>query len=610
MSPAFCSCGNAGPQPLEPGRCQPCWIQRWHPAAVPPVQHGRFRSTLEKARPNDKMARLKTPCVHRTAKPARIINGCGRCPVYGCAQHGECMTGANGYGLRSCVECADYATDRPSWPIRFDETNLAPGRKGKRFNSSIIAWGDGYVLAYRDGWRGSEIWTIQLDREFRPHGDPILADMRQTINRRLGWRCPGCNFGREDPRLFLHHGQLHLAFIGVEGRRGGSKTNQCFARLRDDRTVDDAWQTNVPNRREWEKNHSFFEHEGDLYAVYLTHPHHVIVKVDCSREVIVHNEPNPFPWGGGELRGGTPPIRVGGEYWSFIHEHVMINDCRFYSMLLYTFDAKPPFAPRRMTPKPILVADWQTKPADTCCCVFPCGAVHVGDDWVVSMGIHDRWTELRKYSHADLERQLEEAPAPRVPATVNVPSGLVSVTIGVGDKFRDLAAQSAASVRKFYGVENSIILDERHLESCPAPHLFRDDPRRIFWLKWLIAQFFPNVERYLYHDADYRAVRTPSDEALEAMRTDPRLIAVRDWWENPPTDPYFNAGFFVANRSHDVLFDWCKANYWKTPEKFGDQCVMNSGIQSLAIPVLEFPREFNVGKPEQHPDPFAKHGYW
>lgn len=588
----FCQCGKP--------ECQPCWIQREYPGAVPPVQIGPFRGTLEKP----KRDLRKTACARRTEHHVRHLKECGACRVYGCSAHGECTVGRNTKGLRNCLDCPDYAT----WPIRFDEGNLARGKPGKRFNASITHYGDAYLLAYRDGWGGSNIWTIQLDRAFRPVGEPVMANMRLpwSRERKTRWLAPGCNFGREDPRLFWHKGRLHLAFIGWTG----GVASQCFARLRDDRTVEDAWQVNIPNRRDWEKNHSFFDHDGDLYAVYLTHPFHLIAKIDCERAEIVHQEANPFPWSGGELRGGAPPVRVGDEFWSFIHDRIDINGMPTYRMMLYTFDAAPPFAPRRMIREPLLVADLKTKPPGVACCVFPCGAVRVGDDWIVSMGVHDRWIELRTFSHADLDSRLETAPAPRLPATFAAPPGLVSVTIGIGDKFKAMAEASAASVRKFYGVEHSIILDERHLESCPPRHLFKDSPRQIFWLKWMVAKFFPNVERWVYHDADLRIVREPDAAALAAMRTDPRLIAVRDWWTEAPTDPYFNAGFMVCNRSHDALFEWCMANYWKTPETYGEQCVLNAGIKALGVPVLEFHREFNAGKPGQCEIPVAVHGYW
>lgn len=418
----WCKCGNHGPQDFAESRavkaCHVCWIQRWHPAALPPVPQPKFQKPAEQRR--KEIRRVKTPCMHRTAEPIRRLKTCGGCKVYGCSIHGECTLGGT-IGFRSCITCSDYATEAGEWPIRFDHTTLAPGMKGKRFNSSIIADGDGYILAYRDGWAGSEIHTIRLDSKFRPVGDPVLMGMRNPWKRIKGkrskkWRCPGVSVGREDPRLFRHKGELHIAFIGVEPAR----TNQCFARLNPDRTVADAWQVNVPNRRDWEKNHSFFEHDGSLYAVYLSHPRHQIVRVECSSETIVYDEPNLFPWSGGEIRGGAPPVRVGDVYWHFFHDRITQPNGRLlYRTGLLEFDGKPPFAPLRMVREPIQVADPETQPADRnyADVLFVGGAVRVGDDWILCSGEHDRQLRLDKFSHVHLDRLLLPLPPSPMPAT-------------------------------------------------------------------------------------------------------------------------------------------------------------------------------------------------
>ncbi len=590
---SFCRCGKAGPLEWD-GVCRICWARVWFPHALPPEPKPK-----EAKKPT--VNRSKEPCRHKGAEVRRV--GCGTCrgkvekKVFACELHGECGLGVP--GVRSCLECGDYETEQ-RWPIRFDHRNLAPGRRGFRFNSSIVSWeGGGYLIAYRDGWSQSNIWTVPLDRQFRPCGEAVQA--HTSIS--------GASYGREDPRLFWFRGQLHLAFIGVQGRTRIVRTNQCFARLGPDRTVDDAWTVELPGRRAWEKNWSLFEHADELYAVYLTHPFHMVVRIRSATAEVVHREPNFLPWSGGELRGGAPPVLVGDEFWSFTHDRVDLNGVGTYRMHLYSFDAKPPFAPRRIVREPLLVADLKTKPSGVACCVFPCGAVRTGDDWIVSMGIHDRWTEIHKFAHADLDRRLEPVEVPKVPAEVKLPPEMVSVTIGVGEKFRPLAEASAARVREFYGVRHSIVLDERHLEACPPQHLFRDFPRRVFWLKWMVPLFFPNVERWLYHDADVTVLRDPGPETRRVLNTDPRLIGVEDWWpERPPG--YLNAGFTVFNRAHLDLLDWCRTNYWKVPEVFGDQCVLNYAIKKLGISCLALPREYNVGKPNQHPDPVAVHGYW
>jgi hypothetical protein len=41
-----------------------------------------------------------------------------------------------------------------------------------------------------------------------------------------------------------------------------------------------------------------------------------------------------------------------------------------------------------------------------CDVVFVGGAVRVGEDWILAAGVHDRWIELHRFSHSDLEKRL------------------------------------------------------------------------------------------------------------------------------------------------------------------------------------------------------------
>jgi FkbM family methyltransferase len=322
-----------------------------------------------------------------------------------------------------CRGCGLYAVPPPplvpeapelppgvTWPIRFDEHNLAVGQPGKRFNTSIAAVEGGYLLAYRDGWRGSEIHTVRLDPQFRPVGDPARLNLRHA----------DADYGREDARLFYHRGRLHLSFIGVVGGRRIKHTNQLFARLTaDGRGVEDVFSPAdyPPGRRrstarQWQKNWQFFDHAGQLYAVYTIAPHRVL-RIDSNDATLVHETPTPLTWPGGEMRGGAAPVLVGDEWWCWFHDRIEDAGHRVYRVGLYTFAADPPFRVRRYAPEPIMVADRATKPPDQyASVVFPSGAVKAGGAWVVSMGVHDRWTELHAFAHADLDSRLVRVAPP------------------------------------------------------------------------------------------------------------------------------------------------------------------------------------------------------
>lgn len=240
-----------------------------------------------------------------------------------------------------------------------------------------------------------------MDRRFRPVGPAVRLDLRHA----------DANYGREDPQLFIHRGALHVAFVGVLGNRGRvTKTSVLYARLGAGFSVEAVFAPKPPgvDRRQWQKNWQFFDHAGTLYAVYSIAPHKIL-RLDEDRAEWAHDTMCPFLWPGGELRGGASPVLVGDEYFSFFHDKVPGAGKLFYRVGLYTFDAHPPFRVRRAVPHPVLAADPRTNvgpDANYCDCVFPRGAVRDGSDWVLSCGIHDRWTELHRLPHADLERRL------------------------------------------------------------------------------------------------------------------------------------------------------------------------------------------------------------
>lgn len=314
----------------------------------------------------------------------------------------------HGEAVNKCLKCGPTCrgyTDgiRPTagWPIRFDEHNLYPGSvPGLRFNTSIHPHGDGYAMAFRTGWCGSDIYMTRLDKQFQPHGPAVKLELKH----------PRANYGREDPRLFTH-GHLHLSFVGVQGiARNKIRTHMLFARLNDRFEVEDVFYPVIENRRSWEKNHSYFAHEGELYAVYGITPHKIL-RVRGNVTEWAHETPFATPWRGGEMRGGASPVRVEDEYWHFFHDRIEQDGHRIYRTGVYTFDARPPFAPRRCVPWPILVADPTTKPPEQYASVqFCCGAVLDGDSWVLSHGTHDRYTELHKFNKSALEREMVEVP--------------------------------------------------------------------------------------------------------------------------------------------------------------------------------------------------------
>jgi predicted GH43/DUF377 family glycosyl hydrolase len=370
--------------------------------------------------------RRSLPCVYEI--PLTILDACPlnnpQRHVRQCEIHGPCVREPRAVDARLCQTCGDYAAGtRPIVPVaqpveslvaKFDEFNSHPGFPGKRFNPAMIPWGEGYALLWRSGWAGSNLFISYLDSDFKPRGMPIPL----KINH------PRAKYGREDPRFFTFRDKLHVSFSGVESVDGKIFTNCLYARLDESFQVEEVFYPVIQGRKSWEKNHVFFEHEGQLHAVYTTSPHRIL-KIDGEKTAWAYQTQAPLPWRvDGEIRGGVSPVRVGDEWWHFFHSRIECDlgveqmakyystpkpdgSSRQYCMGLLTFEAEPPFRILRITPEPIMWADWETKPRDQyCAAVFPCGAVRAGDEWLISMGIHDRWAEIHRFSHAGLESKL------------------------------------------------------------------------------------------------------------------------------------------------------------------------------------------------------------
>lgn len=289
----------------------------------------------------------------------------------------------------------DYTTEKVPL-IRWDHNNLYPDLPGKRLNPSIIEWEGAYAFCWRDGWAGSNVWICRLDKSFQPVGDAV----------RLGIKHPSANYAREDPRLFIHQGKLHVSVIGVTGHAGRIlQTVQLYVRLGSAFLAEDVFSPTLPgiDPTRWQKNHLFVSHEEKLYDIYSLNPVRVL---DLEKSEWLET-PKPVMWHGGEMRGGATPVRVGDELWCFFHDSWGFP-MKSYRIGLVTLDANPPFRPRRIVPKPLLVPQWEAKPKDHhCAVVWASGAVRVGPQWVIAVGANDRWSELHEFTHAELEARLE-----------------------------------------------------------------------------------------------------------------------------------------------------------------------------------------------------------
>lgn len=285
--------------------------------------------------------------------------------------------------------------------IRFDSANLFPECPGLRFNPSIIASGDGYLIAWRDAWKFSRLYAGRLDKDFQPVGQGIKLGLPEgTITRCL-----------EDPRWFRVGGKLHLYVAAFSGR-----SNHCCYAPIDEATlkVESFWWPQNAEFRRWEKNHVPFDYRGEIHAIYETKPAHRILRYymggdgEDPQAKFVYCTHFDGAWSGGLIRGGAAPVMHQGEWYHFFHgSTVQENGRRLYNCGVVTFAPEPPFPVLRYTPEPIDVADPKATPkAEKSDVIFPGGAVVYGDHWAVAHGVNDTWSEIRFYPMTDIEERL------------------------------------------------------------------------------------------------------------------------------------------------------------------------------------------------------------
>lgn len=307
---------------------------------------------------------------------------------------------ADQVALRPCPECpGKVLVKSPAMETKIPSILLAKSQDGTHFNPSLLRWRDRLLFCYRAGRGGSRLHIAELDHNLMPGPSTALEISH-----------PLASHGQDDPRLFIHQGQLHVGFVGVAGDAG--PTHMLVARLDERYRVQSVTYPHYSGRASWEKNWAFFSQGHCICAVYSVRPH-TVLRIDGERAVGAGTSLWNPPWSGGAMKGGAAPVLVGDEYWHFFHGTVESGQQvpwgkardRVYNIGVYCFGAKPPWKPTRCSPAPILWADPKRRPVDFWCdCIFAAGAVLDGDKWLVSCGVHDSTCSIFEFSHRQLER--------------------------------------------------------------------------------------------------------------------------------------------------------------------------------------------------------------
>lgn len=163
-----------------------------------------------------------------------------------------------------------------------------------------------------------------------------------------------------------------------------------------------------------EKNFIWFFRNGNPHLVYWASPHTVVEFAPGFGSHKVYATDSQIKWAWGEIRGGTPPVLVGNEYWTFFHSSLPVNlhrTTRRYVMGAYAFSANPPFPITKITRAPILQGSYNNRMStDKPAVVFPCGALINQGEWIITGGSNDLDTFWCKITHERLMMEMIKLP--------------------------------------------------------------------------------------------------------------------------------------------------------------------------------------------------------
>ena len=312
------------------------------------------------------------------------------------------------------------------WNAQYYDFGKAEGDGNAYFNPSIVQRDDGYWLLVRRSephpygleFGQNDVWAFMMDEEGKV----------PKMGKRLKWKADDPSQHFEDPRGFFHP-RINQTVIGActfiwYRYKRWTGPHQCMG------TFDHDWScrrmyypkiggnpgemVQIDDRNNYEKNWLWFLHDEQLTLLYKAHPWMVYQFGENWDNSEVFRNHDGASWSWGDIRGGTPPIRVGDYYFTFHHSSLHWRDRfrRYYAGCL-AFEAKPPFYPKLITKDPILIGSQNdTWTPNKPLVVFPCGAVFRNDKWMISMGVNDlraAWLELPHKDVLARLRPIQEA---------------------------------------------------------------------------------------------------------------------------------------------------------------------------------------------------------
>lgn len=293
------------------------------------------------------------------------------------------------------------------------------------FNPSIVRWKGFLLMSFwlvcepcesSLGSAGdSTVGLVWLDEDFNPISDPFFLDFGSTVSR------------AQDVRLINVGETLYMVYNDNQDEvvtDGGFR--MWTAKLAFDGIQFTLYDQQPLNYFDWEsparreKNWVPFDYEGQLHLSYSLSPHLVFQPIDntrCCYTVSVSQSDLNWRWG--ELRGGTPAVKVDDQYLAFFHSCISFPSLHsngqivpHYLMGAYAFSKDPPFEITHISSKPIIAKGFysgQTYPYywKPVCVIFPCGIL-VEDECIwITYGRQDHEMWVAKIDRKTLRDSLK-----------------------------------------------------------------------------------------------------------------------------------------------------------------------------------------------------------